>query len=365
MTDSTPHFALPLLLASQADKHVTLNEALLKLDQLLHLTVLSSTIAIQPAAPIPNARYILPTNATGPVWSSLPRQSVAVWDGEAWSCLTPKLGWIAYIEDLAELHIFRNGNWLETVATLDCLASTPRVWNQQATFVGGAEPIRLKGTTANLGIAFQSQNTSRWYLYHGNSGATFNLNRYDSAGNYIGTPFSIAANGALQTEFCTVFHGGAAPEPANDSAFALGSPSRRFSSLFATTGAINTSDAREKVHFQAIGAPELDAARAILRAIGSFQWRESVKVKGRKKARRHIGVTAQSVRSALVSAGLAPEDWALFCKDLVSDSADTGKQTQTRYGLRLDQVILLAITGLLSDLDRVKEKLDRALASVE
>lgn len=365
MTDTTPNFALPLLLASQADKHVTLNQSLSTLDQLLHLTVLSSTVAIQPTAPLPNARYILPANAVGAVWSGLPRQSVAVWDGDGWSYFTPKLGWIAYVEDVGELRIFRNGNWLETVATLDGLAATTRSWSQPATFAGGAEPVRLKGTTANVGIAFQSQNTSRWYLYHGSSGATFNLNRYDSAGNYIGTPLNITTNGVLQTEYCTVFHGGAAPEPSNDSRFALGSPSRRFSCLYATTGAINTSDAREKLHFRSIGVKELAAARAILRAISSFQWRDSVKAKGRNRARRHIGVTAQAVHAALVASGLTPEDWGLFCKDVVSDPADKGKSERVRYGLRLDQVMLLAITGLLSDLDNINQKLDRVLVSVE
>lgn len=70
MTDSTPCLHLPLLLENQAQKHVTLNEALLMLDALVQLRVISRSIPMQPSAPIDGDRYIVPSGAMGETWEA-------------------------------------------------------------------------------------------------------------------------------------------------------------------------------------------------------------------------------------------------------------------------------------------------------
>jgi len=50
MTD-TPHLGLPTLAAAQAQKHVTHNEALHRLDALVMLAVADRDLAAPPAAP--------------------------------------------------------------------------------------------------------------------------------------------------------------------------------------------------------------------------------------------------------------------------------------------------------------------------
>jgi hypothetical protein len=51
MSDATTHLLLPYILAAQAQKHVTHNEALRILDGLVHLSVLDRDLAAPPRAP--------------------------------------------------------------------------------------------------------------------------------------------------------------------------------------------------------------------------------------------------------------------------------------------------------------------------
>jgi hypothetical protein len=89
--DSSPHLGLPYLLPSQAQKHVTHNEALRLLDTLVHLAVEDRDRAAPPAAPVPGQRHLVAPGATG-AWSGREGQ-VAVWEDGAWSFLVPRPGW--------------------------------------------------------------------------------------------------------------------------------------------------------------------------------------------------------------------------------------------------------------------------------
>ena len=56
---------LPYLAAAQAQKHVTHNEALRRLDAVVQLAVLDATLAAPPASPDEGDRYIVAASATG------------------------------------------------------------------------------------------------------------------------------------------------------------------------------------------------------------------------------------------------------------------------------------------------------------
>ena len=51
MSDATTHLLLPYILAAQAQKHVTHNEALRILDGLVHLSVLDRDLTAPPGSP--------------------------------------------------------------------------------------------------------------------------------------------------------------------------------------------------------------------------------------------------------------------------------------------------------------------------
>ena len=64
---NSPLLALPYLAASQAQKHVTLNEALSILDGLLHLAVITRSLATPPTTPADGDRYLIAASPTAAV----------------------------------------------------------------------------------------------------------------------------------------------------------------------------------------------------------------------------------------------------------------------------------------------------------
>ena len=65
MPDTSPRLALPYIQPSQAQKHVTHNEGMERLDGLVQLAVASRTVAAPPANPGPTLCHIVPAGATG------------------------------------------------------------------------------------------------------------------------------------------------------------------------------------------------------------------------------------------------------------------------------------------------------------
>ena len=59
MSDTTTKLLLPYILAAQAQKHVTHNEALRMLDGLVQLSVLDRNLTAPPASPADGDRYIV------------------------------------------------------------------------------------------------------------------------------------------------------------------------------------------------------------------------------------------------------------------------------------------------------------------
>ncbi|MDK3166102.1 tail fiber domain-containing protein, partial [Aeromonas caviae] len=98
-----------------------------------------------------------------------------------------------------------------------------------------------------------------------------------------------------------------------DNSQPLGKASRRWSVVFAGTGAINTSDAREKTEPAQIDDAVLDAADSI--DLITFKWLQSIQEKGADMARWHFGVIAQQVRDAFSGMGLDGRDYGLLCYD--------------------------------------------------
>lgn len=63
--DQSARLGLPYLAAAQMQKHVTLNEALTRLDALVQTAVVSRTTTAQPGTPTDGGLWILPDGATG------------------------------------------------------------------------------------------------------------------------------------------------------------------------------------------------------------------------------------------------------------------------------------------------------------
>jgi hypothetical protein len=106
---STPHLALPLLAAAQAQKHVTHNEALSSLDALVHLAVMERGRTAPPATPAEGDRYLVGPDATGAFSGQHSR--IALFDLGTWRFLSPRPGWRAYVEAENVILVFDGGQW--------------------------------------------------------------------------------------------------------------------------------------------------------------------------------------------------------------------------------------------------------------
>ncbi len=107
--DQSENLSLPYILPSQAQKHVTHNEAIKALDAILHLAVASRSIATPPPTPTAGARYIVPTGASG-AWAGRGKQ-IAAWQDDAWVFYTPRTGWLAHVIDENRLAAFGSTDW--------------------------------------------------------------------------------------------------------------------------------------------------------------------------------------------------------------------------------------------------------------
>jgi hypothetical protein len=105
----TPNLTLPYILAAQAQKHVTHNEAIRALDCLVQLSVLSRTVTEPPPSPAEGNRYIVASGASG-AWEGQDGKVAAFQDG-AWAFYAPKEGWIAWVESENILAVYEAGTW--------------------------------------------------------------------------------------------------------------------------------------------------------------------------------------------------------------------------------------------------------------
>lgn len=102
--------SLPYLRPSQAQKHVTHNDALRLLDILVQLVVSSRTTSTPPSDPPEGRRHVVPEGATG-AWSGAAGMLAVFQDGE-WRFITPLVGWQAYVKD-ENIHVtFEAGSWI-------------------------------------------------------------------------------------------------------------------------------------------------------------------------------------------------------------------------------------------------------------
>ena len=92
----TSNLNLPLIAAAQAQKHITVNEALVRLDGLTQLRLLSRTADV-PASASDGQSFGVPNGATG-AWAGQDG-AVAIFSKGGWVFASPVTGWRAYIVD--------------------------------------------------------------------------------------------------------------------------------------------------------------------------------------------------------------------------------------------------------------------------
>ncbi len=137
MTD-TPHLGLPLLQPSQAQKHVTVNEALARLDALAQMELQSRSLNSPPATPEEGAAYAVAAGAVND-WAGKEAQ-IALFLNGGWAFLQPKAGWRGWIADEGTPAQFDGAEWVAGTGALGQhgAATTLRVIEHDHTVGAGA-----------------------------------------------------------------------------------------------------------------------------------------------------------------------------------------------------------------------------------
>ncbi|MGH1424308.1 MAG: DUF2793 domain-containing protein [Pseudooceanicola sp.] len=161
MTDVSPILSLPFLAPSQAQKHVTHNEALQRLDMLVQSVAIARDQTTPPAAPLAGDQFIVPTGGTG-AWAGQDG-ALALFDGTAWRFVSPQPGWRVHVlAESRDVTWHDIGGWQDTLtgAPLDVarlgVSTTADTTNRLAvaspatllTHAGGGHQLKLNKATA-------------------------------------------------------------------------------------------------------------------------------------------------------------------------------------------------------------------------
>ncbi|WP_017672467.1 tail fiber domain-containing protein [Blastomonas sp. AAP53] len=231
----------------------------------------------------------------------------------------------------------------------DCLAIS----------TGGTERARI-AADGRMGIGTSSPLGALHVVSSG-----FNPNANLDGAVMVGGPYggglllkdSLATAGLWTSDFGYSLHVGMGPSnliatldirqdvmhAAVDSAMSLGRADRRWTQLYATDGAIHTSDARDKHWIGGLDASEIAAGRAIMAELGLFQWLAARDAKGPENARLHHGVRAQNAFDILTAHGLDWRRYGWCCHDVWEEDDDGAHD---RFGIRSDQLALFLINVL-------------------
>lgn len=159
-----------------------------------------------------------------------------------------------------------------------------------------------------------------------------------------------------------LYFGGSAIKPGSDDTLALGTSSLRWAVVYAASGVITTSDARQKTFRDTTGAfsdAELRVATRISELFRVYQFNSAVEKKG-AAARLHAGVAAQDVEAAFAAEGLDAASYGLWCQDdvtaKVKRTLTTQQQKTEDYTDSVESVSMVDGKAVLTKSSVVKQR---------
>ena len=109
--DDTTNLKLPYIMAAQAQKHVTHNEAIRALDAMVQLSVIDRDLTSPPASPVEGARFLIAATASAE-WAGKDGQ-IAAFQDNAWMFYAPLESWLCWVADEDKLLAFDGSQWSE------------------------------------------------------------------------------------------------------------------------------------------------------------------------------------------------------------------------------------------------------------
>ena len=130
----TTRYGLPFLQAGQAQKEITHNDALARIDSLIHLAVESRHTATPSA--VPGTNWIVAPSATG-AWAGQDGQ-IAVFDETGWTFIVPRDGCIAFVRDESVFIHYSGGQWRDGWTVPSLVVGALTLSGEAATVVADA-----------------------------------------------------------------------------------------------------------------------------------------------------------------------------------------------------------------------------------
>jgi hypothetical protein len=122
---TTSHLALTLLEQSQAQKDVTVNEALARLDAILNTGAISRLLATPPVSPAEGDVYLIAATATDD-WAGHDGD-VAYYDGGIWRFILPQEGMTLWLKETGALLGYDGADWVAVGGGLEPLTDAATI----------------------------------------------------------------------------------------------------------------------------------------------------------------------------------------------------------------------------------------------
>lgn len=119
MFQTSTLLALPYIQPAQAQKHVTHNEAIERLDLIVQLTVQDFGATTPPAAPADGDTFALGASPTG-AWAGQ-AGTLASFRGNGWLFVPPRIGWRAYGVTTGDTRVHDGTDWVAASVSFDNL----------------------------------------------------------------------------------------------------------------------------------------------------------------------------------------------------------------------------------------------------
>lgn len=328
--DQTPRLSLPFIMPGQAQKHITHNEAIEVLDALVQPTVESRSVSAPPTTPLEGEAYLVPPAATG-AWSGH-GEEIAAFQSGAWRYLDPAPGWQVFVKSEKTQYVFDSGNWTPLAslgAGLPKLGINTSADTTNRLAVSSSATLLThagNGHQVKINKAAASDTASLLYQTNWSGRAEMGLAGDDNWRLKVSPDGSAWINAITVNASTAITTVAASLRPAVDNAVTLGASGARWSTIWAATGTIQTSDIRQKTDI----APS-DLGLDFVLALEPVRYRWVVGSNGdgepRPGRRTHYGLVAQQVQTVL-----GDRD---FAGHILADPSDA----ESEQGLRYDAFI--------------------------
>lgn len=166
---NTNNLNIPLVVQSQAQKEVTINEAICTLEALQNRGVIDKDLSAPPGSPSPGDAYIVGASATG-AWVG--KEKNVAYYNSGWKFIAPKEGLLVWVNDENKLYYYSGSAWAAYSDNLNNLAmlgvNTSADSTNKLAVSSGAVLFNHNGSSVQTKLNKNSSGDTASFLYQSN-----------------------------------------------------------------------------------------------------------------------------------------------------------------------------------------------------